>query len=81
MTATDGIPTGPITSEPLCYETYDHFPTAEERAAILRDTFSAAGIELGAYDERIAHWLADTSDWGTFAVITSWVQRAVQTRA
>lgn len=80
MTTESGIPTGPIDSEPLVYKTYDHFPTAEERAAILRDTFSAAGVELGAYDERIGHWLSDTADWGTFAVIMSWVQRAAQTR-
>lgn len=71
------IPTGPIDREPLDYPT-DHYPTSDERAAILRDTFGAAGLELGAYDERIAEWLAQTADWSTFAVITSWVKRAAQ---
>jgi hypothetical protein len=73
---TNAIPTGPIEREPLAYPNHDHYPTTAEKAAILRDAFSAAGVELGAYDERIAHWLADTADWSTFAVITSWVQRA-----
>jgi hypothetical protein len=72
-----GIPTGPIDREPLDYPTAD-YPTAADREAILRDTFRAAGVDLGAYDERIAQWLAGTADWSTFAVITSWVQRAGQ---
>lgn len=75
MTDRTGIPSTPIDREPLNYPT-DHYPTAAEREAILRDTFSAAGLELGAYDERIAHWLTETADWSTFAVITSWVKRA-----
>jgi len=70
-----GIPTTPIDREPLDYPN-GHYPTGTEKAAILRDTFRAAGVELGAYDERIAQWLAQTADWSTFAVITSWVQRA-----
>jgi len=32
--------------------------------------------ELGAYDERIVAWFAEFADWGTFAVIASWIQRA-----
>jgi hypothetical protein len=75
-----GIPTGPIQREPLTYPSNDHYPTAAEKASILRDVFNTAGVELGAYDERIAEWLADTADWSTFAVITSWVQRAGQGR-
>lgn len=77
MTATEsGIPTGPIDREPLTYPEPGVYPSGDRKAEILREVFSAAGVELGAYDERIAHWLADTADWSTFAVITSWVQRA-----
>lgn len=73
-----GIPTGPIDREPIDYPTPGVFPSAAERDGILREVFREAGIELGAYDERIARWLAETSDWSTFAVIASWVQRAGQ---
>lgn len=77
MTDASGIPTGPIDHEPLTYPG-DHYPTATERAAILRDTLAEAGVELGAYDDRIATWFAEFADWGTFAVITSWIQRAAR---
>jgi hypothetical protein len=65
-----GIPAGPIESEPL-----DYRPHAEQEA-ILRDTLAGAGVELGAYDERIVRWFAGYADWSTFAVIASWIQRA-----
>ncbi|MFI1856229.1 hypothetical protein [Streptomyces sp. NPDC020480] len=79
MTATEsGIPTGPIDREPLDYPAPGGYPDGSRKAEILRDAFAQAGIELGAYDERIAAWLAQTADWSTFAVITSWVQRAAQ---
>ncbi|MFE6362949.1 hypothetical protein ACFVP3_23495 [Streptomyces sp. NPDC057806] len=71
-----GIPAGPIATEPLDYPTPGVFPSATEREGILRDAFRAAGVGLGAYDDRIAHWLAMVSDWSTFAVIVSWVARA-----
>jgi hypothetical protein len=74
----DAIPTGPIDREPLDYPTPGVFPAAAERERILRDAFSTAGVELGEYDERIAKWLAESSDWSTFAVIASWVKRAAQ---
>jgi hypothetical protein len=64
------IPTGPIHTEPL-----DHRPSAEQET-ILRSILADAGVELGAYDERILRWLAQFADWGTFAVIASWVRRA-----
>ncbi|MFI8535404.1 hypothetical protein ACIGMX_34805 [Streptomyces aquilus] len=73
-----GIPDGPIDREPLNYPTPGVFPLSAEREAILRDVLRTAGVELGAYDERIATWLAQTSDWSTLAVITSWVLRAGQ---
>lgn len=74
----NAIPTGPIDKEPLDYPTPGVFPSAVEREGILRDAFREAGVELGAYDERIAQWLAVSSDWSTFAVIASWVKRAAQ---
>ena len=74
MTATPpGVPTGPIHTEPLDYR------PSREQEAILRDLLAAAGVELGAYDERIVAWLAGW-DWATFAVIASWIQRAAAER-
>ncbi|MFJ9101309.1 hypothetical protein ACIRJM_22910 [Streptomyces sp. NPDC102405] len=77
MTDAPGIPAGPIDREPLTYPG-DHYPTAAEKAAILRDTLATAGVELGAYDDRIAAWLAESADWSTLAVIASWIQRAAE---
>jgi hypothetical protein len=71
-----GIPTGPIDREPLDYPTPGNYPDTARKAEILMDVFREAGIELGSYDDRIAAWLAQTADWSTFAVITSWIQRA-----
>jgi hypothetical protein len=73
-----GIPTGPIDREPLDYPDPGVYPSTARKTQILRDVFGAAGVEKGGYDDRIAHWLADTADWSTFAVIVSWVQRAGQ---
>lgn len=64
------LPSGPIETEPLNYR-----PRAEQEA-ILRDTLHAAGVELGAYDERIVRWFAQFADGGTFTVIASWIARA-----
>jgi hypothetical protein len=69
VTDAPAIPTGPIDREPIGFR-----PTAEMEA-ILRDTLTEAGVELGVYDERIVRWVAGW-DWSTFAVITSWIQRA-----
>jgi hypothetical protein len=74
---TNGIPTGPIDREPLDYPA-GHFPSTAEKDVIMRDVFRAAGVELGAYDDRIVDWFAETTDWSTFVVVTSWVQRAGQ---
>lgn len=70
------IPTGPIETEPIDYPSPGVFPSATVREGILRDAFRTAGVELGAYDERIARWLSETADWSTFAVMASWVARA-----
>lgn len=74
-----GIPTGPIDREPLDYPTPGVFPLKAEREAILRSVLATADVQLGAYDERIVRWLAETSDWSTLAVITSWIKRAGET--
>lgn len=76
---TNGLPTGPIDREPLDYPSPGVYPSTLAKASILRDVFSAAGVEQGEYDKRIAHWLAETCDWSTFATIASWVQRAAAT--
>ncbi len=73
MTTPSGIPTGPIDTEPI-----DYRPHAEQEAT-LRSILDAAGVELGAYDERILQWFVQFADWGTFAVIASWIQRAANT--
>jgi cell division protein YceG involved in septum cleavage len=66
------IPAGPIDTEPI------GFRPSREQEAILRDLLAAAGVELGAYDERIAAWLAGW-EWSTVTVIASWIQRAATT--
>jgi hypothetical protein len=63
------IPAGPIDTEPI------GFRPSREQEAILRDLLAAAGVELGAYDERIVAWLAGW-EWSTVAVIASWIVRA-----
>lgn len=70
MTAPPGIPAGPIESAPV------GFRPSREQEAVLRSVLAAAGVELGAYDERIVSWFAEFADWGTFGVITSWIVRA-----
>lgn len=75
-----GIPAGPIETEPIDYPTPGVFPTPNEREGILRDIFRTTGVELGAYDDRIACWFAEFSDWSTFAVMASWVSRAAAAR-
>ena len=67
------IPGGPIETKPA------GFCVSDEQATVLRDTLTAAGVELGAYDEQIVEWLA-MWDWGTLAVIISWVARAAASR-
>ena len=47
--------------------------------AMLTDALTAAGVELGAYDERIATWLAGWEPH-TVAVIASWITRAAGNR-
>ena len=44
---------------------------------LLCEALTAAGVELGGYDHRIAWWLAGWEPQ-TVAVVASWVQRASQ---
>ncbi|KAB8162952.1 hypothetical protein FH609_004295 [Streptomyces sp. 3MP-14] len=63
------VPTGPIEERPAGF-----MPDEAQRALIL-EALSTAGVELGAYDIRMATWLAGW-DWPTVAVIASWLHRA-----
>ncbi|MEU9764017.1 hypothetical protein AB0D98_30795 [Streptomyces sp. NPDC047987] len=65
----DPVPTGPVETAPRGYVT-----DADQRDQLLA-VLADAGIELGAYDQRIAEWVAGW-EWSTVATIASWVQRA-----
>ncbi|MGW3152742.1 hypothetical protein [Streptomyces sp. NPDC001089] len=71
--APPAIPDGPVAAEPA------GFYMADAQYKALTDTLTAAGIELGEYDARIATWLAKW-EWGTVAVVASWVARAAAGR-
>ena len=51
------------------------FVGPEPRAELLRDTLSAAGVELGEWDRAILRWLAGL-DAQTIAPVIGWVSRA-----
>ena len=65
--ARPGVPAGPVEAAPR------GFVPEGERAEILAGVL--AGIELGAWDRRIAAWLAGW-DAATVLTIASWVARA-----
>ncbi|MGW2939646.1 hypothetical protein ACWDA7_50120 [Streptomyces sp. NPDC001156] len=73
MPDTRGIPAGPVETRPAGFREFD------EQAAVLRDTLTADGVELGAYELRIIEWLSRW-EWATVAVIASWVARAAASR-
>jgi hypothetical protein len=62
-----GVPAGPLESDPV------GFWTQEERAAVLAGVLY--GIELGAWDRRVASWLAEL-DTPTLVTVASWIARA-----
>ncbi|MGB6163440.1 MAG: hypothetical protein WCF33_07245 [Pseudonocardiaceae bacterium] len=73
----------PLEREPVSVHTpfvsypdgrYRHEPTEERRAALLA---ALDGVELGAYDERIVHWLARW-DVSVVAGVVSLLWRARQ---
>jgi hypothetical protein len=61
------VPRGPINETPWGLR-------LEDCAAALREPL--AGIELGAYDERILTWMRETLDQPTITVIASLLHRA-----
>ena len=63
----DRVPGGPVETAPLGF-----VPSAEQ-AEILAGVLS--GVELGAWDRRIAGWLAGW-DSATVLTIASWIARA-----
>ncbi|GAA2630083.1 hypothetical protein [Streptomyces axinellae] len=65
------IPDGPIESSPT-----DYMPNADQRA-LVRETLTNAGVELGSWDERMVEWVGGW-DWTVVAVIVSWLRRASQ---
>lgn len=66
MTA-GGVPVGPVQEAPGGF-----VPVAEQRRLLAE---ALAGVELGAWDERILDWLAG---WDACTVLTvaSWIVRA-----
>jgi hypothetical protein len=66
-TARRGVPAGPVEAAPR------GFVPEGERAEILAGVL--AGIELGAWDRRIAAWLAGW-DAATLVTIASWIERS-----
>lgn len=62
-----GVPAGPLESAPR------GFVPGEERSAFLAGVLE--GVELGAWDRRVAGWLAGL-DTSTALTIASWILRA-----
>jgi hypothetical protein len=62
-----GVPAGPLESDP------GGFLPGEERAAVLAGVLD--GVELGAWDRRVARWLTEL-DTSTLVTVASWVARA-----
>jgi len=65
--ARPGVPAGPLESAP------GGFVPEPGRAVILAGVL--AGIELGAWDRRVACWLAGL-DTATALTIASWIERS-----
>lgn len=64
----------PISDQPIETSPRGFVPAEQQLEALLAE-LEAAGVELGAYDQRIAQWVAGW-DWPTVAVIASWIRRA-----
>lgn len=60
----------------------EQWRAARQRARVqyLRGVLEVAGVELGAYDKRIAEWVASW-DVETIQVIAGWIERAYQSGA
>ena len=61
-----GVPAGPLESDP------GGFLPQEDRAVILAGVLD--GVELGAWDRRVAVWLAEL-DTSTLVTVASWIAR------
>jgi len=64
----------PISDQPIETPPRGFVPADEQMDKLLAE-LSAAGVELGAYDRRMAEWVAGW-DWMTVATIASWIRRA-----
>jgi hypothetical protein len=62
-----GVPGGPLESGP------GGFLPGEERLAVLAEVLD--GVELGAWDRRVARWLTEL-DTSTLVTVASWIARA-----
>jgi hypothetical protein len=62
-----GVPAGPLESDP------GGFAPQGERAAVLAGVL--AGLEMGAWDRRVARWLTEL-DTSTLVTVASWIARA-----
>lgn len=63
---------GPLDREP---RSTPPCPSRDDREAWIREAL--AGVELGAYDERMIAWLAG-SDVATVGTVVSWLHRVRQ---
>jgi hypothetical protein len=62
-----GVPAGPLESDP------GGFLPGEEQAAVLAGVLD--GVGLGAWDRRVAGWLAGL-DTSTLVTVASWIVRS-----
>jgi hypothetical protein len=62
-----GVPAGPLESAP------GGFAPQEERTVVLAGVLD--GVELGAWDRRVAGWLT-ALDTSTLVTIASWIARS-----
>jgi hypothetical protein len=63
-----------VAAEPIDSAPAGYAPPAEQ-FSVLQGELSAAGVEMGDYDRRVAQWVAGW-DWSTVATVTSWIKRA-----
>jgi hypothetical protein len=62
-----GVPAGPLEIDP------GGFVPQAERSALLAGVLD--GVELGAWDRRVAGWLAEL-DTSTLVTVASWIARS-----